>query len=107
MPIDLVAVAALALLLGCGVVDGATLVRRDDPAQIRAACRVADERCTRCHSLDRVVALAPDGPADWGRYVRWMRLTPGSAISALDERAIVACLQYRSFGVVVTGAVTP
>ncbi|MBK9033569.1 MAG: hypothetical protein IPL61_20285 [Myxococcales bacterium] len=106
MPIELIAVA-LTMLLGCGVVDGATLVRRDDPADVRTACHLADERCTRCHSLDRVLALDPDGPADWVRYVRRMRLTPGSAISAIDERAIVACLQYRSFGVVAAGEVAP
>ncbi|MEZ4403838.1 MAG: hypothetical protein R3B06_27695 [Kofleriaceae bacterium] len=97
MPIERAAMAAV--LVACGIPDGgATLVRREDPPAIRARCALADQRCTQCHPLDRVLALAPAARDDWRGYVHRMRLTPGSAIDPVEEAPIVACLQYRSFG---------
>jgi hypothetical protein len=104
MPTELMVLVALSI--GCVGIDGdsatPTLARPHDPADITAACAVADRRCTQCHSLDRVLAFAPDAPNDWQLYVRRMRLTPGSAISSTDESTIVRCLQFRSFGSVAT-----
>ena len=86
------------LALGCGRGDASTLVRQGDPREIRLACAVADERCTHCHTLDRVLALAAREPDDWPVYVRRMRLQPGSGITAPEEREIVRCLEFRTHG---------
>lgn len=77
------------------------------PPDIRDACELASARCTQCHSLDPVIALQPNRPADWRRYVRRMRHMPGSAIAPDEETPIVTCLVYRSFGIDAARGVTP
>ena len=65
---------------------------------VQRACQLADRRCSRCHPIDRVLVAGVREPADWRDYVRRMRLTPGSGITAGEEPVIVRCLVQRSFG---------
>lgn len=65
---------------------------------LQRACQLADRRCSRCHPIDRVMIAGVREPSDWSDYVRRMRLTPGSGISAREEPVILRCLVTRSFG---------
>jgi hypothetical protein len=68
------------------------------PAEVRAACELTVHRCSRCHTLDRVIHAPASAPDYWRVYVRRMRLTPGSGIRPDEEPPILRCLLYRSFG---------
>jgi hypothetical protein len=67
---------------------------RDSPG-LEDACRLTGQRCTRCHSIDRVL-LARLTPSEWTGYVRRMRLMPGSGIPPAEEPILVRCLAFRS-----------
>jgi hypothetical protein len=92
---------ALALLTACGAIDRGTVLTdavADAPPEIRASCELTVNRCTRCHTLDRIVDAPADDPQFWRSAVRRMRLKPGSGIRPDEEDPIVRCLIYRSFG---------
>lgn len=65
------------------------------PADVEAACRLTQRRCTRCHTIDRVLNVGPSDDATWRAYVHRMRLMPGSNIPPADEPTIVRCLTAR------------
>lgn len=87
-------VVALALA-ACNVPVSSTGTSGSNPAYLRDACRLANDRCTRCHPLDRVLQ-ARLAASQWRDYVHRMRLMPGSGIQPAEEPAIVDCLAYRS-----------
>jgi hypothetical protein len=93
---------ALALITACGAVaegpEQLTSSVSGAPDEIRADCALAAVRCSHCHTLDRVVNAPAADPEFWREHVRRMRLQPGSEIRAEEERPIVRCLVYRSFG---------
>lgn len=66
------------------------------PPEIRRACELAQAKCTRCHTIDRVRLVHVDTESQWEAYVARMRRQPGSAIDAAEADAIVSCLVYRS-----------
>jgi hypothetical protein len=68
------------------------------PRELHQACALAEDRCSRCHTLERVAHAAPDSPAAWEDQVARMRRMAGSAISRRDGDVITRCLVYRSFG---------
>jgi len=68
------------------------------PPEIHAACRLASQRCTRCHPIDRVLLARVENPQHWEYYVARMRRQPRSGITEEDARVIVRCLVARSFG---------
>lgn len=96
-------VTILVLLSACGATterdaEPLTASVAAAPAEIRADCELAARRCTRCHTLERIVDAPATGPGYWRTNVRRMRLTPGSGIRADEEAPILRCLLYRSFG---------
>lgn len=106
MPVTVVAVATTMLVLVASVScqpGGAPRPRPlvDDPQlahELRGACALAEERCSRCHTLERVVYAEVSSPAEWAARVRSMRRLTGSGISRREGEVIVSCLVYRSFG---------
>ncbi len=68
------------------------------PMPMRAACALAGQRCSRCHSIDRVEHARIDQPQQWKDYVHRMRLMPTSGIPPEDEPVIVRCLVFRTSG---------
>ena len=68
------------------------------PVDVRLGCALAENRCTRCHTIDRVLSARVDSPTHWQAYVHRMRLQPQSGILPDEERPILGCLVYRSFG---------
>lgn len=68
------------------------------PADLQRACALAEERCSRCHTLERVAHAEIASPAHWQDQVARMRRIAGSGISRRDGDDISRCLVYRSFG---------
>lgn len=68
------------------------------PPEIQRACVVMADRCSKCHSLDRINALQVERPRGWELLVRRMRLQPRSGISLADEETVIRCIVYRKFG---------
>jgi hypothetical protein len=73
-------------------------VAPEAPVEIRMGCALAESRCTRCHTIDRVLNAHVDSPTHWQAYVHRMRLQPQSGILPDEEPPILRCLVYRSFG---------
>jgi hypothetical protein len=74
------------------------LLPGDEPAprEIREACTVTAKKCTRCHSIDRVLVAQVSSAHQWEAYVGRMRRMSASGITAADAPKIVQCLVYRS-----------
>jgi hypothetical protein len=70
----------------------------DTPAEIHRACELTAHRCTRCHTLDRILDTHANDPGLWRATVHRMRLLPGSDIPPDEEPTIERCLDYHSFG---------
>lgn len=66
--------------------------------EIRTSCALAESRCTRCHTIDRVLAARVESPSHWQAYVHRMRLQPQSGILPDEETPITKCLVFRTFG---------
>jgi hypothetical protein len=63
------------------------------PPVIREACTLAEERCSRCHDLERI-EIAHPALVDWPVYVDRMRRMPGSGITVDEASVIVKCLSW-------------
>jgi len=92
-----------ALHLGCGrdaavPRDGDGLDVSKLPQQVREDYALFANRCSKCHSLARPLALASREVSDafWERYVERMRRQPGSGISVDDEVPIRRFLHFYS-----------
>ena len=91
---------AFLLLLGaCGPQDQFILIPGNETMRtappIREACKVTEQKCSRCHDLERI-KLAHHAMVDWPSYVEKMRLQPGSGISVDDKPVLLTCLNYPS-----------
>jgi hypothetical protein len=65
------------------------------PPPIREACLLTEQKCSRCHDLERI-KVAHHALVDWPLYVDKMRRQPGSGITIADTKVIVQCLNYLS-----------
>jgi hypothetical protein len=93
-----VSLLGVAMLFGCGDGGRPVALASGAPTEITAACSLAGQRCSRCHSIDRVERAHISQPEAWREYVRRMRLMPGSGIPPEEELAIVQCLVFRTSG---------
>ncbi|MFT3698421.1 MAG: hypothetical protein QM831_35080 [Kofleriaceae bacterium] len=92
--------AALIVIVACGGQDvNPLLPRADAPPDIASACELASHRCSRCHSLDRILRARITEPREWQGYVHKMRLMPSSGIPPEEEPTITSCLVYRTRGI--------
>jgi hypothetical protein len=87
-------VVAALVATGCGPMAGAVDVRSYPPAQ-RANYAIVEDRCSRCHGLDRATTHAVD-QGEWAGYVSDMAREPGAGISAQDQHQIVSFLEFHS-----------
>lgn len=90
------ALAAAAFVSACadaprGLLSGAP---PNPPPDVEQACAVANTKCARCHSIDRVVVSRGIGMGRWQMYVEQMRLKPSSGISLRDADVIFRCLRF-------------
>jgi hypothetical protein len=89
--VPLVTLAAAVLLWQ----DTATFDTRGYPAAMVEAARLAERRCTKCHSLARVVTSELVGD-DWTDVVRDMAKKEKSGISEREAATIAGFLAFRS-----------
>jgi hypothetical protein len=68
------------------------------PPEVASACELANQRCSHCHPIDRVLRAHISEPSDWRRYVHRMRLMPASGIPPREEPIITRCLVFRVGG---------
>ena len=62
-----------------------------DKLDLQSSEALMQRRCSRCHTLDRVVGARKDGPG-WLATVDRMRELPGSGISDIEARVILSYL---------------
>ena len=72
--------------------------RPEAPVGVQEDCILTEERCTRCHTLGRVLLADAHTPAEWEPIVLKMRLQASSGITLADADAVLRCLVYRSSG---------
>jgi hypothetical protein len=98
----LLALGLLGTLWACWLPGAPATLFADEtqvPPALRAPCALAQHKCSRCHSIDRVLVAQVTRPRQWETYVSRMRRMSSSGISETDGDQIVRCLVYRSFGV--------
>lgn len=71
------------------------------PPDLRLACDLTERRCTRCHTLDRVVRWDAQTREQWAPLVSRMRRMSSSGISIADADQVVRCLADREGRVAV------
>lgn len=90
---------ALLFLVACATEPNPLLPRdRAVPPDIQSACELANRRCSRCHSIDRVLRAHISEPVEWANYVHKMRLMPGSDIPPDEEPTLTRCMSFRTGG---------
>lgn len=89
--------ALCAVLLAACTSERLTLVPAPDqartPPTVRSACALTEQKCSRCHDLERI-RLAHHELVDWPVYVDRMRRMPGSGITPDDAAIILRCLRW-------------
>lgn len=68
------------------------------PPDVVEACHLARSRCSRCHSVDRILAHAAYTPIEWETTVQRMRVMTGSSIHETEESALVRCFVFKTSG---------
>jgi hypothetical protein len=88
---------AFLVLAACGPQERLVLIAPAEtartPPTIRQACSLTEQKCSRCHDLERI-RLAHHALVDWPIYVERMRRQPGSGITVADTRVILRCLDH-------------
>ncbi|MFZ4737815.1 MAG: hypothetical protein ACOYM9_17805 [Bradymonadia bacterium] len=88
--LSLAAGVCLAALQGCGARPPVDLAQY--PAETHRGYALLEQRCTRCHELDRPLQ-ANVGQGGWPAYVRRMAKHPAAGISIAEQREIVKFLE--------------
>ena len=65
------------------------------PAEVREACAFTEQKCTRCHTIGRVIAWNATTRADWEPLVTRMRQMASSGITKADAEIVLRCLSER------------
>jgi hypothetical protein len=73
-----------------------SLVQNNDaPPEMREACAFTEQKCTRCHTIGRVLAWDAHDRADWEPIVTRMRQMASSGITKADADVVLRCLEQR------------
>lgn len=75
---------------------GEGLVLATVPPELREDYALFAQRCSKCHSLARVLNNGEHDEKYWARYVTRMRRQPSSGIAPQDEPPILRFLNYYS-----------
>jgi hypothetical protein len=63
--------------------------------ETREACAFTEQKCTRCHTIGRVLAWDAHTRADWEPLVTRMRQMASSGITRADAEIVLHCLEQR------------
>jgi len=75
----------------------ATLIANPDQAtpELRAACQLTEQKCTRCHPIGKLFAIDVQGRDEWEPIVDRMRRISASSITMQDAEVVLRCLEQR------------
>jgi hypothetical protein len=65
------------------------------PPELREACAFTEQKCTRCHTIGRVLAWDARTRRDWDPIVTRMRQMASSGITKADAETVLRCLEQR------------
>lgn len=88
----------LLLLAACGesLPRNSPLLSRSDPSPgLRQACALTELKCSRCHTIGRVLAWDAHTREQWEPVVTRMRFMVSSTITEQDAGVILDCLGQR------------
>ena len=90
-------VVLLLALAACGesIPRQSLIANPPGPPQLREACALTEQKCTRCHTLGRVLASDAHTRADWEPLVTRMRQMASSGITKPDTELVLRCLEQR------------
>ena len=63
--------------------------------EIREACAFTEQKCTRCHTIGRVLSWDAHRRAEWEPIVTRMRQMASSGITKEDAEIVLRCLEHR------------
>jgi hypothetical protein len=63
--------------------------------ELEAACRLTEHKCTRCHTIGRVLAYDAVTREQWTPIVHRMRQMASSGITRADADTVLDCLSSR------------
>ena len=64
-------------------------------SEVRQACALTEIKCTRCHTLGRILAADATTREQWEPIVLRMHRMASSGITSHDTDAILTCLSSR------------
>lgn len=64
--------------------------------ELQAACALTQHKCTRCHTIGRVLADEAVTRDEWEPIVHRMRQMASSGITRADAEVVLDCLSARS-----------
>ena len=67
----------------------------DSTPELRAACELTEQKCTRCHPIGKIFAIDADTREEWEPIVDRMRRNSASTITIDDAQVILRCLEQR------------
>ena len=82
-------------LVSCGEPRPRTSFLQERPTAPREACALAEQKCTRCHTVGRVLTFDAHTREEWEPVVMRMRQMPSSGITRADAMTILDCLSVR------------
>jgi hypothetical protein len=91
-------IALLLAIAACGEsLPRTTLLAHPNDAtpEVRTACELTQHKCTRCHTIGRVLAYDAKTRADWEPVVLRMRRMASSGITSADASTVLSCLVSR------------
>ena len=91
-------IAFVLALVGCGdALPRHSLIANPNGAsvELRDACSFTEQKCTRCHTIGRVIAWDAHTRAQWEPLVTRMRQMASSGITKADAEVVLNCLGSR------------
>ena len=64
-------------------------------SDLRSDCAFTEQKCTRCHTIGRVIAWEAHARAQWEPIVTRMRQMASSGITKTDAEIVLRCLTQR------------
>lgn len=63
--------------------------------ELRAACQLTEQQCTRCHPIGKLFAIDVQTREEWEPIVDRMRRIASSTITMEDAQVVRRCLEQR------------
>jgi hypothetical protein len=94
----LIRIALLLAITACGEsLPRSSLLAQPNsaPSELREACAFTEQKCTRCHTIGRVLAWDAHTREQWEPIVTRMRQMASSGITKADSDVVLTCLEQR------------